>query len=64
MLSAARIDKLIWVLIYGGLFAIGLGLAVRPADAALRWVLFAGGGLLVLAGAALVWVRSRMKDGA
>jgi hypothetical protein len=65
-MRTARLDVLIWVLIFGGLIAVGLGLAVRRADGPLGWTIVVVGGLAAAAGAVLVWVRSRMKpeDGA
>ncbi len=62
-MSADTIDKLIWVLIYGGLLGIGLGLAVRRSDDALGWGLVLGGAVVAAIGALLVWVRSRMEPG-
>ena len=59
-----RIERLIWVFVYGGLAAIGLGLAVRSSVDGLPWLLLGGGIVSVLVGALLLWVRSRMRDGA
>jgi hypothetical protein len=55
----ATLDKLIWVLVYGGLLLLCLGLFVRRQDGALGAVLIAGGAVLAAVGAFLVWVRSR-----
>jgi hypothetical protein len=62
-MRAARLETLIWVLIYGGLLAIGAGLAVRDAHAPIGWACVAVGGLAAAAGVVLVWVRSRMGEG-
>jgi hypothetical protein len=62
-MSSARLEVLIWVLIFGGLLTVGLGLSVWRSDEALGWGLVAGGALAVAAGGVLVWVRSRRKDG-
>ncbi len=61
-LPAARVDVWIWVLIYGGLFGVILGLALGRDGAAFGWGIVAGGAVAALAGAVLVWVRSRMSD--
>jgi membrane associated rhomboid family serine protease len=61
-MKRATLDKLIWTLIYGGLFAVALGLAVRRAEPVLGWVMVASGVVAALAGAALVVVRSRLPD--
>ncbi len=58
-----RIERLIWVFVYGGLFAIGLGVAVRFSVDGLPWLLVAGGIVSVLIGAVLLWVRARIRDG-
>lgn len=60
--TAERVGTVTWVLILGGILALGLGLVLRRTDAGL------GGGIAVAAllaisvGAVLVWVRSRMKE--
>lgn len=56
-------EKLVWILIYGGLLSLGLGLALQQrGDAALGWTLVAGGGAVAAVGVVLIWVRSRQKD--
>ena len=59
---AARLDILIWVLIYGGLLSGGLGIALQRGGQAYGWGVVAGGAVAALLGAALVWVRSRMNE--
>ena len=54
-----RFHAAIWILIYGGLLAISLGLFVEPQAAAMRVVFLYGGGLAVLAGIVLIVIRSR-----
>ncbi len=61
-MSTTTIDKLIWVLIYGGLLAVCLGVFVKRSDDGLGWMLIVLGGVVAAAGAALVWVRSRMAE--
>lgn len=56
------IDTWIWVLIYAGMALGGLGLAVQRSDAAMGWAMAMAGVALVVAGAVLVWVRSRRSD--
>lgn len=58
----ATLDKLIWILVYGGLLAVGLALSVGRTDAALGWMIAGAGGIAGAAGALLVVVRSRAKD--
>ena len=56
-----RLHKLIWVLIYGGLLTLVLGLASGRSDAALGWSLVLGGGLAAAVGVVLIAVRARLK---
>ena len=56
-----RLHKLIWVLIYGGLLTLVLGLATGRSDAALGWSLVLGGGLAAAVGVVLIAVRARLK---
>jgi hypothetical protein len=63
-MKASTLDKLIWALIYGGLLGVGLGLSVQRGDDTLGWSFVAIGGAVAAIGAALVVVRSRMKDDA
>ncbi len=60
--STSRVGALIWVLIYGGLFAIALGVAMKRNGAEYGELLFVAGAVAVAAGAVLVWVRSRMAE--
>ena len=60
--SAARVDWIIWILIYGGLLGASLGVALGRNGTAFGWGLVAAGGVAATAGAILIWVRSRMSD--
>jgi formate hydrogenlyase subunit 3/multisubunit Na+/H+ antiporter MnhD subunit len=59
--AAARLHALIWVLIYGGLLTLVLGLSVAPIDDETAWSLIAGGGVVAAVGVVLIFVRSKMK---
>jgi hypothetical protein len=59
-MQAATVEKLVWVLIYGGLLFGGLGLFVDREGSVLGIVMVAAGALAVLAGIVLIWFRSRM----
>ena len=56
-----RLHKLIWVLIYGGLLTLVLGIATARTDAATGWVLMVGGGVVAAVGVVLIAVRARLK---
>jgi drug/metabolite transporter (DMT)-like permease len=56
------LDKLIWVLIFGGLLFVSLGLFVEDRDVALGWGMVLGGALATAAGGVLIVVRSRRAD--
>ncbi len=58
-MSNDTIDKLVWVLIYAGLFIAGLGLWFMEHHLAAGLSLLLAGGALVALGALLIWVRSR-----
>jgi hypothetical protein len=60
--TAKRVGSWIWLLIYGGMFALALGLAVQRTDAALGWPITLVGALLIAIGIAMIWLRSRMHD--
>jgi hypothetical protein len=61
-MQAATVEKLVWVLIYGGLLLGGLGLFVDREGSVLGIVMVAVGALALVAGIVLVWVRSRMPS--
>ena len=58
----ARLHKIIWALIFGGLLSVILGIFVSETDDAVGWMMIIGGALLTVAGAVLVYVRSTMPD--
>jgi hypothetical protein len=60
--ASKKVETWTWVLIYLGLILLGLGLSVWRSDAALGWGLMTVGGVGVVVGSVLVWVRSRMKN--
>ena len=58
----ARLQKLIWVYIYGGLLSIVIATFVRRTDESTAWWMTAIGGAVVVLGAVLIYVRSRLKE--
>jgi vacuolar-type H+-ATPase subunit I/STV1 len=58
----ARLDALIWVLIYAGLFMVILGVASARAHPPTAWTLGILGTVLALAGAILIPVRARLRE--
>lgn len=58
----ARLHKIIWALIFGGLITIILGIFVGKTDGPMGWLMLATGGVLTTAGAVLIYVRSTMAD--
>lgn len=61
-MSNAALQKLIWVLIYGGLLGVVLGLSIQKSDDPLGWSIVVGGAVSAAVGAVLLFVRSRRKD--
>ena len=58
----ARLHKITWALIFGGLLSVILGIFVSQTDNAVGWMMIIGGVVLTVAGAVLVYVRSTMPD--
>ena len=58
--STHRIGTLIWVLIFGGLFVLGMGIALERSGESYGWNFISGGGIAIVVGCVLIWVRSRM----
>jgi len=56
------IDRLIWILVYAGLFALVLGLATLSRSATTAWSLITAGSVLAAGGVVLLWVRSRLDE--
>ena len=60
--ALAWIERLVWILIYGGLLAVSLGLFLRMQGDdgdVLGTVLVVKGGIAAAAGVVLIWLRSR-----
>jgi hypothetical protein len=60
--TLARIDSLAWTLIYGGLFALVLGIASHDETVVGGWSLSVVGALAAIAGIVLIVVRSRLRE--
>lgn len=61
-MKTSTVETLVWVLIYGGLLGVGLGLAVQRYVEPLGWGIAATGIVVAIAGVVLIYVRSRMKS--
>ena len=59
--TLARLDTLIWALIFGGLLVLVLGIASHDETAIGGWSLSVLGALAALAGFVLIFVRSRLE---
>ena len=57
-----RIERTIWALIYAGLLAIVLGMFVAQGQGEGAEVLYFGGGVAVVIGIAMIYLRSRMRE--
>ena len=58
----ARLHKIIWALIFGGLLTVILGIFVGKADEAIGWMMIAAGSVMTVVGAVLIYVRSTMTS--
>ena len=56
----ARLHKIIWSLIFGGLLTVILGIFVGKTDNSVGWTMVAAGGVLAVIGAVLIYVRSKL----
>ena len=61
-MKPATVEAWVWILIYGGLLLLCLGLFVARNDAALGWTTTVAGGLLAVVGVLLIYLRSRMRE--
>jgi hypothetical protein len=62
-MKTSTVEAWVWILMYGGLLTAAVGLFVqRGGGDALGLTLMTLGGLAAAAGAALVVLRSRMKN--
>ena len=61
-MTTRTVDQLIWVLVYGGLLSLCLGLFLMAGSSGLAWAFIGVGAVVAAIGASLVWVRSRMPD--
>ncbi len=61
-MSNAALQKLIWVLIYGGLLGVVLGLSIQKSNDPLGWSIVVGGAVVAAVGAVLLYVRAARKD--
>jgi hypothetical protein len=57
--TLAWIERLAWILLYGGLFTVVLGLATLGRHDPVAWSLIVAGSVATVGGAVLIWVRSR-----
>ena len=60
--SMARLHKIIWTLIFGGLLTLILGIFVGKSDNTIGWIMVAVGGVLTAVGAVLIYVRSTLTS--
>lgn len=59
--AIAWVERLVWILIYGGLLTLILGIVAAPVSPATGWAMGVGGCAAAAAGVVLIWVRSRMR---
>jgi hypothetical protein len=59
-MKPATLEKLTWVLIFGGLLVLSLSWFIDDAQVVLAAALAIGGALATLLGVLLIFVRSRM----
>jgi hypothetical protein len=60
--TLARLDALIWTLIFGGLLVLVLGIASHDEARIAGWSLSVLGAIVAVVGFALIYVRSRLPE--
>lgn len=59
--AVKRLEKITWLLIYGGLLALLVGIFALRQDELLGWITVGVGSLMAVTGFALIYVRSRIR---
>ena len=59
-MAPKTVETLVWVLIYGGLLTLSLGVFVQRLHEPIGWTFTVVGAVATVVGAVLIWVRSRM----
>jgi hypothetical protein len=62
MARAAALETWTWVLIYGGLLLLSLGLFLLRSAPGLAWALVLSGPVLVVVGVVLIFLRARLPE--
>ena len=57
-----RLETLVWVLIYGGLLALVVGMFMSRNQEGSGFEMMVGGAIVAVFGAGLVYVRSRLRE--
>ena len=60
--AMAKLHKIIWTLIFGGLLCVVLAIFVGKTDDTLGWIMAAVGLVFAAVGAVLIYVRSTMPS--
>jgi len=58
-MQLATIDKLSWLLIFGGMLSVSLGLSLQQGGTAFGWAFTVAGAVAAVVGGVLIFVRSR-----
>ena len=62
--TIARVERLVWIFIYGGMLCAVLGFAVRDAASGAGGALIVFGAIAAVVGVVLIFVRARMREDA
>ena len=58
----ARLHKVTWILIFGGLLLLTFGIFVGKTDDVIGWTMVAAGGVMTVVGMVLIYVRSTLTS--
>ena len=59
--AVKRLEKITWLLIYGGLLVLLVGIFTLRQDEVVGWITVAVGALAAITGFVLIYVRSRIR---
>ena len=58
----SRLQWLVWIAIYGGLLTISIASFLGSGDSETATVMYVVGGVLVVAGILMIYIRSRLRE--
>ena len=60
--TLSRLQWLVWIAIYGGLLVISVASFLGQDSSATATAMYVAGGMLVVAGVIMIYIRSRLRE--